>query len=162
MHQISDGGGASQSTSDHERFKSGVDDYCRAFRREGLPPFQISGAYDQFPHQGPAVVPVQDHWPNSWPHPGKPGVYAMFSETMALLYIGKSSRTISSRLSSCYGFETDRTCRVRGQWKALPRYVVAVAVPADSPWEAASLEEYLIFKLRPSTNRNGLPPVPTP
>jgi excinuclease UvrABC nuclease subunit len=86
------------------------------------------------------------------------------NEQLGVCYVGKASmgNCIGSRLSSYFGYEseTDRRCKIyhREGWTEKPRYVMCVAVPEDSPFEAPALEEFLIRELAPPDNKRGVPP----
>ena len=96
----------------------------------------------------------------AWPHNALPGCYAIFDENMDLLYVGKASVSIGSRLNSYFRYDPNSTDRKRGiarfpdSWPdKQPRYIACVAV--KETWEASSLEEYLIHQLRPRANTVG-------
>ena len=96
-----------------------------------------------------------------WPHAECQGVYCIFSDEGKLLYVGKASMTgtIGSRLS-CHFWKTKAPNKkyefdgtVEG-WGGHPSKLF-VRVTSES-WEAPSLEEFLIKKLRPSGNVRGV------
>jgi len=75
------------------------------------------------------------------------------SKVNEVLYVGKAGprRTLGERLSEYFRDKRSGRARFyRSQW--FPAAVVTVAVPADSPFEVASLEAYLIDALRPLWN----------
>ncbi len=121
-----------------------IDEYVSKFRKIGLAPFERSQRYSLFP----AEESPEPKWPGTYPNSERAGVYLMFDEEMVLLYVGKASMgsCIGSRLGSYFAYASDReTCRLKHEWKkGQPRYVITVAVPDDSPFEAPALEEYLI------------------
>lgn len=78
----------------------------------------------------------------------KSGCYALYSEAGELLYIGKASNTksVSSRL-----------VRFRYNpvgWEPAPALVQIIEV--SEPFEAPSLEEFLIGELQPRFNDRGI------
>jgi len=122
--------------------------------------FEIAAPYDLFPEKGGGVFVCENRWPKSWKHPLRAGVYAFFSEDAALLYVGRASfrSSISARLATYCGYQEgpERLCKLSNRWNQLPRYVVTVAVPDQTKFEASALEEYLISKLQPPENSVGL------
>ena len=92
---------------------------------------------------------------NYWPNTDKQGVYAIFCVDNKLLYVGKASlsNSIGRRLST-YFMNNDEaegaTSKLGQSWSRDPRYILTVRV--KNAWEAPSLEEYLINRLRPIDN----------
>lgn len=138
-------------------FLNEVEQYTLHWRRDGLPAYNISGTYDLFPEVPSGVEKIEHKWPDTWPNSSSAGVYAVFDEGMKLLYVGKSSMSsyLGARLGSYFGFTPERTCRVNHNWAVKPKYLITVAVPNASTWEAPALEEFLIKRLNPPLNRNG-------
>ena len=127
--------------------RDAVEEYCRL---HGIEPFIPSELYD-----------LQSDWTKrQFPDSGAPGCYAFYDEQGTLLYVGKASmaHNLGSRVASY--FRRDNTAGVtiprHVGWKALPpRYVQTI--PVRKPYEAPSLEEYLIGKLDPPDNTRGRP-----
>ena len=91
-----------------------------------------------------------------WPNAGNQGVYAIFCDNKELLYIGKASLSGSLGARLSHYFVRNRNgigaaIRSGHHWTRAPRYVLTAAV--SNPWEAPSLEEYLINKLQPADNQ---------
>ena len=122
-----------------------VKEYSDTYRKPGLAPFEVSDSYSLFP-----VNETPDpKWPQPYPSGKRQGVYLIFDETMNLLYVGKASmsNTMESRLSAYFSYDSDKkTCKVKKQetWSAKPRFLITIAVPPDSSFEAPALEEFLI------------------
>ena len=95
-----------------------------------------------------------EDWPNAWPFAGKPGIYVFLNRNKRIIYVGKASinNTIAARLSAYFVYGKDGKFRTkRGHnWTTKPRYVVAVTV--NKAFEAPSLEEFLIGKIKPEDN----------
>lgn len=95
-------------------------------------------------------------WSHSpWPNNGRPGVYIFADENNRVLYIGKASVTISSRLSAywCKGKNGETKPK---DWKSENiRYVYTIGIPNDRAFEAPSIEEFLISQLKPERNTVG-------
>ena len=75
-----------------------------------------------------------------------------------LIYVGKASmgNCLWNRLGAYFGGRDE--CRVKHDaWKRPPQFVVTVAVPKSSTWEAPALEEFLIQRLDPIDNVRGRP-----
>jgi len=94
-------------------------------------------------------------WPKDvWPHNGKPGVYLLLGKAMDLRYVG-SARDVGKRLAAHFQYREDRGCRIVGNWIRRPYFILAVRV--TEPFEALSLEQYLISTLSPAENKRGAP-----
>jgi hypothetical protein len=137
-----------------ERLYSALDKYESKYRHPDLEKLKRSGLYALFPEQGKPLAAM--HWDQQWPHSDHAGVYLIFSKKGELFYVGKAS-LIGHRLSCYFQYAQPRgesdACRIVHHWKEPgPMYVVTVAVPDDSQFEACSLEEYLIKELNPSDN----------
>lgn len=129
-----------------------IEKYSDTYRHPNLPEYKISKPYSLFPIDS---SDPENSWPYCWPYVHQSGVYLILNSNKELLYIGKSSVSIGSRLSSHFKFANDKSCRiVHGGWSEKPYYIVAVAVPDDSKFESASLEEYLIQAIATPDNRN--------
>jgi excinuclease UvrABC nuclease subunit len=82
-----------------------------------------------------------------------------YSKDGKLLYIGKASgrHFLGGRIASYFRW-TDRQSKTGlcagGDWTSVPSYVQTIKV--HQPYEAPSLEEYLIQELRPSDNVRGV------
>lgn len=112
-----------------------VELYQKKYRHPDLVKFEIyNGLYDLYPEEPTQYTEcIESDYRNEWPHNKRAGVYLIFSNEMKLLYVGKSSVAIGSRLYKHYNSE----------WRMTrPRFVLVVAVPES--FEAASLEEFLI------------------
>ncbi len=85
------------------------------------------------------------------------GVYAFFGKDGKLLYVGKASHsnTLGRRFCSYFYAKPDRLgAKPRHRWTKRPRYALITAT--NPAFEAPSLEEYLIHKLKPTDNIVGL------
>lgn len=144
----------------HDDFLREVRAYQERYRPPTLVPFEIAAPYDLFPERGAGSLSCQQKWPDSWLYPMRAGVYGFFSEEAKVLYVGKASfrSSISARLATYCGSQEGRgsPCKLSNQWKGFPRYVVIVAVPEETRFEASALEEFLISKLQPPENSIGL------
>jgi hypothetical protein len=131
-------------------------EYQRTYRHPDRPPFLISERYILFP----AASSPKPAWPDTWPHTNHPGVYLMLDDADAVLYVGKASANscLGLRLGAYFRYDTDgQRCKfVYPDW--CPSFVVNVAVPSDSPFEAPALEEFLIKELAPPRNKAGVRP----
>ena len=138
-----------------EKVREVVERYHQTYRHPALPALQISGLYALFPDQTTATV--QYSWPKDpWPNASQPGVYLIFDALLDLRYIGKA-RCLGKRLHNYFaeGPAPERTCRVvHTTWRADPKFVATIAV--HKPFEAPSLEEFLINALRPAENATPL------
>ena len=83
------------------------------------------------------------------------GCYFIFDEAETLLYVGKASmgNSIGARVVSHMGWDGTKLSLVKGLPTHTPRYLRTVSLAC--PWEAPSLEEFLICKLHPPVNKAG-------
>jgi len=132
-----------------------VSDYCRKFRHPDLPSLDVAPPIDLYPERplvgaAPQLEPVV-----SWPFAQRAGVYIMYDDALDLLYIGKVSmnRCLGQRLYEYFG--GGDVCVPKFDWLFPVRFLVIIAMPEDSPFEAPSLEEYLIRTLHPKSNVAG-------
>jgi len=145
-------------SSTFAELKDAVSEYCEGYRNPKLEPFALGELYDLFPQQSNGKLQTSLGWNDTWPNNGKAGVYIFLDTDGKVLYIGKASmkRSVSARLSDYCTYDSDRRCKlVHSNWSATPKYVWIVGMPVSSPFEAPSLEEYLIRELDPPDNRNG-------
>ena len=145
--------------SDIQAFRDLVEDYQARFRGPNLEPFELSAPYDLSPELGIPKIECPTSWPEGWPHSGRAGIYSLFGEELQAVYIGKASlrNTLVSRLGSYFSYDKPhKTCRLNHAWKCRPRYLITIAVPEESRFEAPALEEFLIIKLRPTDNTAGI------
>ena len=97
--------------------------YEEKYRHPSLTRFSVSDKYDLFPGK--------ENMENCW----------------LQCYIGKSSVAIGI----CY--DGEGKCRVRNPyWSTSPKYIVAIAVPFDSAFECAALEEFLLANVQTTDN----------
>lgn len=137
--------------------------YTRKYRKPGLPPLRLSPLYDLCTthKRGPAVG---SKWPDYWPNADSFGVYAIFDESLDLLYIGKASmnNVLSNRLGRWFGYTKAKSCKVKdSNWNKTPRYVITIPVVPEMRFEAAAIEEYMIAALQPIDNTRGKKPKDT-
>lgn len=133
---------------------SEVKAYDRKYRHFSLPRLEISSIHKLKPFKEGSCNRFL--WPQAWPHAERHGVYLMLGKNGDVLYIGKAStlRSLGARLGDYFPDKTSK--KVRFYWKHwTPHYVITVAVPQDNPFEAASLEEYLVSTLCPEHNTVG-------
>ena len=132
--------------------KARVEHYQSTYRHANLERFEVSQPYSLFPQEGQTSTLK---WGDEWPNSRRTGVYLVYSDG-GLLYVG-TAWMLGSRLA-CYFRSEDRRdgrCKIiRPDW-AESKYVVTIAVPEKSWFEAAALEEYLIYELKPSLNKIG-------
>lgn len=141
-----------------EKLLAAVENYAEKYRNPTLQPFESSAPYDMSPELGPASIKCFAQWPEVWPHAGRAGIYAFLNKDLNVVYVGKASgrSSLGARISSYCGYASDRSCRFYHEWSSFPRYVLTVAVPEKTRFEAPALEEYLISTLGPSDNSAGI------
>jgi excinuclease UvrABC nuclease subunit len=93
----------------------------------------------------------------AWPHGDDAGCYAMFGKEKELLYIGLA-RHLASRLNNWFRYHARDddslpwTSSAVGSWKTQPKFIRTIRV--NHPYEAPSLEAFLIGALVPPENIN--------
>jgi hypothetical protein len=118
---------------------------------------QLAPTSEKFEFGGKGYDLTHDWNPNEeWPNSREAGVYVITDESLEVLYIGKASNksSIGSRLGTY--FRNDRKtglCEVIHSWKKPPQYIYTIV--AKNPFQAPSLEEYLIHKCDPTDNTVG-------
>jgi hypothetical protein len=133
--------------------------YEAEHRHPNRAPFQIGPVVHLFPDTSLTVATEETSpWTAPWPFAERAGVYLIYSVDRQLLYIGKASmgQSVGKRLYCHFGGNVKECVYNQSGWKPPPRFVVIVAVPEDSPWEAPALEEFLISKLSPKLNVHGI------
>lgn len=115
----------------------------------------MSDWYSLFPEE-PGCRATAFKWPDNFPNANSPGAYLIFDAKMDLLYVGKTTRTLNSRLGCYFGYVAGRGsgCLIKPNmlppWKTRPYYVRTIAVTnAD---EVHALESFLIDRLNPPDN----------
>ena len=125
-------------------FRNSVEAYCKKYSIS--PSFQLSKFedIDQLYTSGA-----------QWPFGSVAGCYAFFSEEQHLLYVGKAAAAIARRTGSYFRWDETRTfISPIGNWTKRPKYLLTVKV--NEPYEAPSLEAYLIDMLQPPDNEIGI------
>lgn len=116
-----------------------VHEYCHRYRRSDLPPFIVHPLH------------TKENWNGTLASlkPGCYGIYRQHQDDGALAYIGKASltATIGGRLANHFTYR-------RPKW--LPAMAFVQMVEVSEPFEAPSLEEWLIRELHPEHNSQGL------
>ena len=136
--------------------------YHRKYRHPDLADLTPSDLYALFPEDAEPLATMR--WDQQWPNSDHGGVYLIFNKTGKLLYVGKAW-IIGHRLSSYFRYPQPRgegnRCEIVHRWTDnptdRPMYIATVAVPDESKFEAAALEEYLIRELKPLVNERRLP-----
>jgi hypothetical protein len=122
------------------RLKDLVREFEEKYRGSGLEPFIFVDEYR---------LGCEEPWPIiTTTHKG---VYGIFSNN-DLLYIGKvtgKTRVICHRMNDYFKIPEDFSYEgPKDNWSQEPTHFVAWGVPDDSFFEASSLEEFLIEKLK--------------
>jgi hypothetical protein len=130
--------------SNADRLQSKITWYCEKYNI--LPPFKLSEPYD--------VDSVsKERYPNS----DRPGCYAIFTASDELLYIGKASNNnvMGFRLGAIWHLNADKIAYIpRGDWGGKKPQIIRT-IPVNEPYEAPSLEDFLIRELQPPCNTIG-------
>ena len=129
-------------------------DYATRFRRDDVGEIEIGPALDLFPDEpSPKGFTAKANWKGLWPLAERAGVYFIYDQDFKLLYVGKAWK-FGPRLAQHFGSKISG-CMILGRWSNRPRYVINVAVPRDMAFEAAALEAFLIYGLKPEDNIHG-------
>ncbi len=130
-----------------EALQSRLSEYRATYFPNEAESLQCSRPYD-----------INKEFREEYPNSSKPGVYAIFDAEMRLLYVGKSN-CLGKRLSNYFQWEDRKAGTVKivdsdESWgDTRPAFLATIAVEKD--WEASSLEEFLIFHLKPPANKTG-------
>ena len=121
-------------TSPSETLKQLVARYCATQRHPDLKPFIVHGLHT-----------LESWWKTNFA--ARAGCYAIYGQDGRILYIGKASlnASIGSRLAA-------HLRHVRPTWET-PKFVHLIEVA--EPFEAPSLEEYLLRELSTRHNTQG-------
>jgi hypothetical protein len=146
-----------------EPFRGGeaVTEYSVRYRHPDLARFDVGSPVDLHPSRprlaSAPEVPPQD----SWPFHDRAGVYLMYDDALELFYIGKASmsRCLGQRLYEYFG--GGEVCVPKFEWLHPARFLIIIAMPKESPFEAPALEEFLIRRLHPRINGTGRGPAYT-
>lgn len=127
---------------DSAKVQGAIDDYCRKYAID--PGFQLSEPYH-----------LERQWKSTTiPNADRCGCYFFYGEPGDLLYIGKVSlaHTLGRRTTSYFRVdpETARPKTKDAAWSDAPVWLQTLSV--NEPYEAPSLEEYLIDRFRPPSN----------
>ena len=98
------------------------------------------------------------HIPNSWatesfPHASSPGVYVFSDSATNVIYIGKASFGLGSRIGNEY-IGTNGICKSKKVAAADTLYTIPV--PEQLFFLSPAIEEFLIYMLRPPMNVVGI------
>lgn len=150
----------------YEKLNTLVKEYCNKYRGPGLLPYAHTELYDLYPdnvdtNSSKAIY----KWDNPWPHPKEgfqkythAGVYIFFDKELNVIYVGKASQNsaIFTRLATYFKNDQDKCLFVRHWWERKPKYVKLIFMPEGHKFEAPALEEYLIEKIQPYGNSQGI------
>jgi hypothetical protein len=130
--------------SDIERVREKVLEYCSKYRNPVLPVFDISGVYD-----------LHKEWRTTqFPYSDDQGCYVFYSENLQLLYVGKASlnHALGARIAGYFRWDlASGKLTADGEWK-LGRPCFLQTIKVCEAFEAPSLEEFLLRKLKPENN----------
>lgn len=125
--------------------ESKVAEYCNRYCIS--PVFKISEPLD-----------VERDLTAQYPNSDSAGCYAIYTASDELLYIGKASNkhVMGFRLGAIWHLNADKTAYIpRGDWGGKKPQIIRT-IPVREPYEAPSLEEFLIRELRPPCNTIGV------
>lgn len=127
-----------------------INELNRTYPRPSLPPLVPSEPYD-----------LENHWPAKYPSSDSPGVYVFVDESQTVAYVGKAScnNTIGKRLGDYIKkdqadgkpqFKSDKWADEK------LRYIVTIGIESEHAFESGAIEEFLLYRLKPRLNRNGV------
>ena len=99
------------------------------------------------------VYDLEKDWNKYYPGVGSPGVYFFADENGETQYIGKSSSELGKRLGDYWKDGNGKAVPKNDKSKGV-RYIAAITVPEDRAFEAPSIEEWLIWKIKPKPPGN--------
>jgi len=130
-----------------------ISDYENTYRHPNLQKLRISGLYDLFPDKE-SKYKVEKSWPDEWIYCRSAGVYMFLDENLEIAYIGKAYH-FGYRFSSYFVYDENKKCKTKNTWKTVPRFVITIAVPDESKFESAAIEEFLLSKIVTTNNTIG-------
>ena len=130
-----------------------ISDYENTFRHPDLERLKISGLFDLYPEKE-SKHKAEKSWPNEWIDCGSAGVYMFLDENLEIAYIGKAKH-FGYRFGSYFAYNDDKKCKIKNTWKTIPRFVITIAVPDQSKFESAAIEEYLLSNIVTTDNTIG-------
>jgi hypothetical protein len=130
-----------------------ISDYENTFRHPDLEKFKISGLFDLHPEKE-TEHEAEKSWPNEWIFCGSAGVYMFLDENLDIAYIGKTKH-FGYRFGSYFANDDDKKCKIKNTWKTTPRFVITIAVPDQSKFESAAIEEFLLSNIVTTDNTIG-------
>jgi excinuclease UvrABC nuclease subunit len=130
--------------SDRDRLQEKVAEYCNRYCIS--PVFEISEPFD-------IERDLTAYYPNS----NSAGCYAIYTASGELLYIGKASNkhVMGFRLGNIWKLNADRTAPITKKDWGDKKPQIIQTIPVHEPYEAPSLEEFLILTLQPPCNIIG-------
>lgn len=135
-----------------ERITQALSDYSERYRSGRAPSLALSEIYAFYPERAESkLTPIA--WPGSYPNADESGVYLFFGVAEDLIYIG-SAANLNNRVGSYFKYSNDgeRRCAFKGALNTTPWYLMTIAVPESTKFEALSLEAFLINALSPKEN----------
>ena len=141
----------------YDQVKQKVAEYNERYRGPGLgPPLELSKPYYLFPTDAERATELCPSAP--CPNSDMPGVYMFFDGDWRAIYVGKAScgQAIGNRLWTHIDVN-NHVCTPKNPWlhEEKARYLLTVAVPRKTAFEAPMLEEFLIGELGPVRNGPG-------
>ena len=116
------------------RLRQRVEKYCASERHPALDRFSVHGPFKYRDLWNPAPQRFLE----------RPGCYAIYGVGGELRYIGMSITNVGSRIASHFSGPTQRA----EFWTSGPVATFVEIIEVTNPWEARSLEEYLITQAR--------------
>ena len=119
----------------------------------------LRAAIETFLSEYPRDLPLElsklvriDSKASEYPNGDRQGVYFLFDESLNLLYVGKAScgNRIKDRLTARFT-ASGRPRRGKEKFRAVC-FVATIPMPRKRAFEAPSIEEYFISRLRPGLN----------
>ncbi len=120
--------------SGSERLRQWIEEYCASERHPALSRFSVHGPLTYNELWNPASPKFLE----------RPGCYAIYGSGGELRYIGMSVTNVGSRIASHFSGPTQRA----EFWANGPSATFVEVIEVINPWEAPSLEEYLITHAR--------------
>lgn len=115
-----------------------VDKYCSSERHPGLPKFSTHGP-----------LTLSQLWKSNAAN--VPGCYAIYGDDGRLRYIGMSLTNVGDRIGSHFSAGTQKSLF----WADGPQATFIEVIEVANPWEAPSLEQYLIAHTRDVVYKAG-------
>jgi len=110
---------------------------------------------DSLVHSVSKPFDISTEYSTTMPNNEFAGAYLFFSESMDLLYVGKSS-LLGKRMNCHFHYSSNPNVGTPVTKESEgTRYIITIGLREEYAWLAPALEEFLIMRLKPLRNKIG-------